>query len=103
VIAWDGEALRAMAAEVGWKVADRQRPHFLYRAFDAEGQLLYIGRTWEPWRRFSSHGQSPWRPFAARVEWEFVGDYEAAKQAEAHAIRSEHPIHNVRHREQVPA
>lgn len=94
LIEWDGAALRALAAEHGWKAADRKRPHFVYRVFDAEDRLLYIGRTWHPWRRFAGHKRSPWMSYAHRVDWEFVGDYEDAKRAEARAILHEHPIYN---------
>lgn len=94
-IEWDVPAIQRLARQIGHGRVWRHRPHFIYRAFDAEGNLLYIGRTWKPWVRMDAHRRtSPWFPLAARVDWEFVGGYEDAKRVEARAILHEHPIYN---------
>lgn len=70
--------------------------HYIYRAYAADGRLLYVGQTIYPEQRITQHGYaSPWFPEVA--EWEFteVGDWWQMQDAEREAIQTEHPIHNV--------
>jgi len=73
--------------------------HWLYRVFDAERRLLYIGRTANPWQRISHQLCSAWRwrDAADRIDWEPIGPYQLATQAEIAAIKAEKPLHNVQH------
>lgn len=73
--------------------------HWLYRVFDAEGQLLYIGRTHNPWQRMSHQLCTAWRwsKAADHIDWEPIGRYEDACAAEVAAITSEAPLHNLQH------
>lgn len=71
-------------------------PHALYRAYDADGNLLYIGTTRDPGRRVQSHaGYSlNWITRAARLDLEWYPDIASAREAEGRAIAAENPPHN---------
>lgn len=73
-------------------------PTRLYRWFDAAGQLLYVGISSQPRTRTSQHVKTaPWIHLATRMELDPVA-YEhrnEALRAEAHAITTESPIHNI--------
>ncbi len=72
----------------------------LYRFFDADGSLLYIGMSSNVWRRFSQHRRdgSDFIPDATVMTMErgFVSRAELC-EAEAAAIRAEKPRFNVTH------
>ncbi|MBP5892819.1 GIY-YIG nuclease family protein [Streptomyces scabiei] len=71
----------------------------LYRCFDADEELLYVGISYDPTARWKQHqSNSPWwRDVAVRtVEW--FDDRPAAEAAERKAIQTEGPRHNVVHR-----
>jgi hypothetical protein len=78
------------------EVADRyERDHFLYRAFDERGELLYVGRTVNVAGRFTAHeSSSPWFPFMARRELEGPMGFDEIVAAERTAIDTEHPAYN---------
>lgn len=83
---------------------DRAQPHWLYRLFDAEGALLYVGQTRAPAQRFrlwfsratSSHRYG-WFNAATLVVWQRYPDWWAVTAAEKSAIETERPIHNRDH------
>lgn len=68
----------------------------LYRFYDADARLLYVGVTDDPWRRWREHvREKPWYP---RVKHQTVTWYDTrtvAEAAEKMAIRCEHPRFNV--------
>lgn len=70
----------------------------LYRLFDANDRLLYIGIA-ERWtgRLAQHHADKTWFGDVARLTIEHHPDHTAALEAEAAAIRSERPEHNVMH------
>lgn len=69
---------------------------FVYRAFDAQDRLLYVGCSVEVDARLRYHQQhAAWWVFAVRIEREEFADQDAALQAEAAAIATEHPRWNV--------
>lgn len=80
----------------------RQRadlPHIVYRAFDADGRLLYIGCTSNLHLRMRSHSsQSGWFSAMARLEIEEHVNRLRAEQAERRAIATEEPLFNKIHR-----
>jgi hypothetical protein len=93
----------------GWfkNYRDNHQPHQLYRCYDADGVLLYIGCTSHVERRMSghlatssNHGASPWlRACMDHYEADadvYVGRI-AGQTAEAEAIRAERPLFNVQH------
>jgi predicted GIY-YIG superfamily endonuclease len=69
----------------------------LYRYFDADNRLLYVGIS-DSWsRRAEQHKrQSHWFPQMVRLETEWHEDRAAACAAETKAIRTESPLHNGR-------
>jgi predicted GIY-YIG superfamily endonuclease len=70
-------------------------PAYVYRAFDAEGLLLYVGCTKNVATRLVQHrSQSTWTPYLDHYTSEFYPDRESALAAEAEAIRTERPFFN---------
>lgn len=72
------------------------REHFVYRTFNAAGELLYIGcsRDWQ--KRLEGHKDSraEWYPLMVRVKVEGPYNYETARQVERDAIESERSLFN---------
>ena len=72
--------------------------HTLYRFFNAEGTLLYVGITNDPGRRMTKHrGGKSWWLEVARVEMEQHPDRLALRAAELKAIEHERPLYNIQH------
>jgi prevent-host-death family protein len=71
--------------------------HTLYRFFNGQGRLLYVGITaGDPNIRWSRHQRmSPWWDDVSFVHVEHLHDREEARVAELAAIRMESPLHNV--------
>lgn len=68
----------------------------LYRFFDGNGVLLYVGITDDTARRWSAHRtQKPWWRDVARKTVEWYGDRESAERAERIAIGRERPLYNI--------
>lgn len=79
------------------------REHAVYRFFDSEGGLLYVGSSYKITDRVVCHAQlSPWVYAATRIDIEWFPTRLEAQRAERVAIRTEDPRHNIRHREQIP-
>jgi GIY-YIG catalytic domain len=72
----------------------------VYRLYDTNGTLLYIGSSNNPPYRYSEHACSPlkssWWPQVTRKDETWYDKRTDAQQAEAQAIRTEHPRHNTR-------
>lgn len=74
---------------------DLRGPSALYRFFDADGRLLYVGITKDPDKREREHAlRSPWHPHAKSRTIEWHGSREAALDAERAAIHEEAPLFN---------
>jgi hypothetical protein len=74
----------------------------LYRWFDAEDRLLYVGITNDIGRRTDRHAYlQPWWTNVARSTVEWFPSRPEALAAEARAIRDEYPTYN-RQRPTVP-
>lgn len=70
----------------------------LYRIYDGDEQLLYVGISdrWD--RRMAEHAQAqPWWPADATARLTRYPNRQAALAAERHAIKTERPRHNVVH------
>jgi predicted GIY-YIG superfamily endonuclease len=64
----------------------------LYRLFDADGALLYIGITISPQDRMKEHSwRKPWWPEVQRSTVEWHDTWHAAAEAEQAAISAEEP------------
>ena len=75
----------------------------LYRHFDAEGILLYIGIALSPVQRLRKHrDESTWFDRIASITIERFPTREEAKQAESVAIKSERPLFNIAHVQRLP-
>jgi predicted GIY-YIG superfamily endonuclease len=74
----------------------RGRRTAVYRLRDADGELLYVGISWSVAARIAAHrtSQSWWREVAT-IDVEEFKNRGAALDAEARAIRTEHPRYNV--------
>lgn len=71
------------------------RPTCVYRIYDNDEQLLYVGITKNVLGRMTKHKRREWWPLARYMEITWFEGREAAKSAERHAIRDENPIHNI--------
>lgn len=70
--------------------------HYLYRHFDSEDKLLYVGISLSAINRLSQHkGNSAWFASIKRVEVESFQTKGEALMAERMAITREEPLHNV--------
>lgn len=68
----------------------------LYRFFDADGALLYIGITVNVEQRWAEHERSkPWWPQVVEKRVEWFDTRTLALIAELAAIKGERPVHNV--------
>lgn len=75
----------------------RGRPA-VYRAFDADKRLIYIGASRSLPQRLAQHRiESWWHPLIARIEVKLYRDMTAAFAAETAAIKAESPAFNVKH------
>jgi excinuclease UvrABC nuclease subunit len=71
----------------------------IYRCYDADGSLLYIGSSINVEQRLEAHqSTSFWRCHVARVRLQIAPDELTARRLEAKAIRAENPRFNLQHR-----
>lgn len=77
----------------------RNIPHYVYRCYDIDGRLIYIGCTNNPRSRFQLHESgSWWWQFVASQRCTVFPDREKALQVERDAIYDERPRCNVKGR-----
>lgn len=74
----------------------------LYRHFDADGRLLYVGISLSAVQRLAQHATSDWSAEIRRVEVETFPDRVSAATAERESIRREQPIYNKRRYPEPP-
>ena len=71
----------------------------LYRHFNANGKLLYVGISLSALQRLSQHADhSDWYNKISRVEMEHFPDRPSAMAAEKKAVISEGPLHNIHYK-----
>lgn len=71
------------------------REHYVYRAFDDGGRLLYVGCSYDLPARLKAHkGSSLWHCLMASMKVAGPYNYETARQFEHDAIESERPQFN---------
>jgi excinuclease UvrABC nuclease subunit len=85
-----------------WAEAQRNAPPSpteevcLYRHFDAEGVLLYVGVSLSVIHRLAGHrSRSRWFRQIARITVEWFANRGEALEAERLAIREEKPLYNI--------
>lgn len=71
---------------------DYGRPHYLYRAFDGYGLLLYVGCSLAVEKRIATHRRSAWFRFADTIAVAGPWDRSEARRLEREAIESESPF-----------
>jgi hypothetical protein len=72
------------------------RPVALYRIYNADTELLYVGVSHSVLRRLDEHlTAKPWWPAVAWISVEHFADRFVAEAAESLAIREERPKYNV--------
>ncbi|MFJ3601877.1 GIY-YIG nuclease family protein [Streptomyces anulatus] len=77
-------------------------PTAVYRLRDNTQQLLYVGISDDPLRRWPEHAKDkPWWQDVANFSIEWFGSRPEALTAEALAIKSERPLHNIVHNADV--
>src|ERR1700756_3297104 len=75
----------------------KQQRHHLYRHFDKDGRLLYVGISLHALGRLRSHrDNSKWFDEIAEVKIAQFGNRHEALQAERLAVANEKPAHNRR-------
>lgn len=73
-----------------------EAPTALYRLFDLEGTLLYVGITDALKNRMAQHaGEKAWWPAVVKKTVTWYGSRAEAEAAESAAIQDEAPIYNV--------
>jgi predicted GIY-YIG superfamily endonuclease len=71
--------------------------HYVYRLYDATGDLLYVGWSKNPHMRLRQHKQDNphWAFDVTRGRISVFPDRDSALAAEKEAIRTEHPFWNI--------
>ncbi|MGH3490229.1 MAG: GntR family transcriptional regulator [Actinopolymorphaceae bacterium] len=91
----------ALAAAGKPRPADIDRPCYLYRAYDRDDRLLYVGVSYDVEQRHVQHcsdiSQPWWRWTVARITTERHAGRLEAEQAERAAIATESPVWNISH------
>lgn len=86
------------------RTASESAPCDLYRFYDADGALLYVGISLHAAKRASEHRKDkPWWGDVARMEIEHFASRRQALEAEEAAIKDERPRYNVVHNRQTAA
>lgn len=76
------------------------RPHYVYRCWDGNGRLIYVGVSVAPLQRMDQHKtNSWWFDQTARVTYRVFPTREYAMARERQAIAEENPRWNVRGRD----
>lgn len=76
----------------------RQGRTALYRLYDSDGQLLYVGISQNPDVRWGQHSQTkPWWPSVEERKIEWHETRAAAAKAEKEVIKADQPYWNLHH------
>lgn len=71
--------------------------HAVYRFFAEGGELLYVGVSWNPSRRWERHrAEADWWPLAAVVVVDVYDQEKTALDVERYWIKAAAPLYNVR-------
>jgi hypothetical protein len=68
--------------------------HFVYRAYDGWGDLLYVGCSKNVEKRLTEHSKHGWRKRMYRCEVDGPYPYSVARSIERELIRTADPRHN---------
>jgi predicted GIY-YIG superfamily endonuclease len=88
-----------VSLRTGYMQELNKSPSALYRLYDSEDRLMYLGITMNPKRRFQQHGADKfWWHLVVRHEIEWHANRVLAAEAEHAAILSEKPVHDASYR-----
>lgn len=92
----DGAMTRAQEmAHLATARMDQRTPTTLYRLFDADDQLIYVGIAGNPGRRFEQHRtDKPWWGQVTTIRLEHFDHRKQAEEAELRVIITEQPPMN---------
>lgn len=76
-------------------------PHALYRHYDKDGRLLYVGITNDPGQRWEQHQGKNWWHHVDTTKIERYPDRAAVESAETAAIKAERPWWNITHNDSM--
>lgn len=83
-------------------LVNESHSHTLYRMFNADEKLLYIGLTKNPSDRFTQHSRDKhWWSDVSVIRVEHFATRRDLMNAEAKAIKYEKPIHNIVHNGEI--
>jgi hypothetical protein len=98
---WEAEAADAERRRLLPRISEPRRPPVLrptavYRFFDRDGRLLYVGKALDPMSRQKGHEKRAWWPDVdqGRTTHEWFESERAALDAEDIVIRDEDPMYN---------
>ena len=74
---------------------DFTRRTALYRLFDADSVLLYVGIAFDPEARWKGHTKKPWWHLVAEKTVEWHDTRLLALEEEARVVETEKPLYNV--------
>lgn len=69
----------------------------VYRMFDENGRLVYVGQTAHPGQRFGQHAEKRWFTLVTTITLEWHDTHAQAVLAERDAIEAERPRYNIAH------
>jgi len=101
-VLWDGKTIQQYMSELLYTKRMRayderaNTKHYVYRLFDADARLIYIGCTYDVESRLKSHRHVMWwAPQIARIKITVHPTKAAAHEVERAAITAEKPRWNV--------
>lgn len=77
-------------------------PAWVYRIYDTQGRLIYVGETLNLVVRLAAHGDKWWGTQIAKVKAKVYPNRGEAQAAERAAIKAERPRFNIKHRDASP-
>lgn len=98
-----GKSIRSLQLKRGYRngYGPDETPaykHFIYRHYDKNDNLLYVGISLSAISRLSSHkNSSPWFHKISSVKIEGCESKASAIQKEKEAIKKERPMYNISH------
>lgn len=97
-------ALRRRGHKVPLRPRSSSGGKIVYRFFDADGVLLYVGCSTNLAARMVAHSnQKDWWSIVAKAEFQHFADSLEGYRAEQEAIRTERPLYNVQGQAPTPA
>lgn len=90
---------KSAKGQVKTAIKKQSRPNFVYRCYDADGRLIYVGCTATPNKRLRDHAKNSWwATQIAQVRVVVFPDRQYALAKEREAIETEGPRWNVKGR-----